>query len=382
MNVDVNYSNEFRKQLKKKIFLNLPNFHNDNFDIYRKNRNNGRQGLMHKLKQTARSSARSMLKGVNWYSGTFFSTIVDQMHEVSDAFSYLYSILEDEHSKALLLEIGAFRVLGNTRIKLPLSGPEYWNGIQQVEQMADKSETIDPGFEQFKLFKFDLSPIGYPLKLYFNSQGIYTDFVLKQYEYKKGKNWVGAADGDIVIDGGGCWGDTALYFAHHAGKSGRVYSFEFIPGNIDILNKNMALNPALNNIAIVKNPLWSASDKDVYFTDFGPASKVYFDKPASFSGKTSTLTIDDFVQRNNIERLDFLKLDIEGAEMEALKGARNTIIKHRPKLAIALYHDVEDFLKIPRFINELGLGYKFFIDHFTIHHEETILFASVDANTA
>ncbi len=378
MNTSQIHATEFRQLLKEKVFSNLNNYHSDNSDHFRLNRNNGHDGFIYKLKRTARTSARSMLKGIRWYSSDFFNLIIDQMNEVTDSFAYLYNILEDEHSKALLLEVGAFRILGSTRVRLPLSNSDYWLGIKKIEDLADVKEYIEPGFENFKLFKFDLGNIGYPIKLYFNSQGIYTDFVLKQYEYNIGNTEIQVNEGDTVIDGGGCWGDTALFFSHHAGKSGRVYSFEFIPGNISIFNKNTALNPNHKNIEILENPLWSVSDKKMFFVDDGPASKVFFEKPDEYSGKTQTMAIDDFIQQHNIEKLDFIKLDIEGAELEALKGAKNTLLKHRPKLAIALYHDVKDFFRIPQFLNELHLGYKFFIDHFTIHHEETILFASVD----
>jgi hypothetical protein len=68
-------------------------------------------------------------------------------------------------------------------------------------------------------------------------------------------------------------------------------------------------------------------------------------------------------------------MDIEGAELPALRGAEATLRAFRPKLAIALYHRLDDFIDIPAYLDGLGLGYAFFLGHFTIHSEETVLFA-------
>lgn len=68
-------------------------------------------------------------------------------------------------------------------------------------------------------------------------------------------------------------------------------------------------------------------------------------------------------------------MDIEGAEPFALQGAIETIKKHKPKLAIAIYHSMDDFTNIPKWILDLNLGYEIYLGHYTIHAEETICFA-------
>ena len=70
-------------------------------------------------------------------------------------------------------------------------------------------------------------------------------------------------------------------------------------------------------------------------------------------------------------------MDIEGAELLALNGAIETIKKFKPKLAIAIYHSMSDFISIPKWIDDLNLGYKLYLDHYTIHTEETILYAII-----
>jgi hypothetical protein len=91
--------------------------------------------------------------------------------------------------------------------------------------------------------------------------------------------------------------------------------------------------------------------------------------------KTITTTIDDTVRELGLPRVDFIKMDIEGAELNALKGAEHSIREFYPKLAISLYHSIEDFSTIPRYLTSLGLNYKYYLEHHTIYENETVLFA-------
>lgn len=180
----------------------------------------------------------------------------------------------------------------------------------------------------------------------------------------------------MVIDGGACWGDTALYFANEVKENGKVYSFEFIPQNINLFRKNINLNENLSNrIKLTEHPLWSQKDTDIYFNDNGPASTVDLSPFEGHQFNVKSKSIDSFIKEENLNKIDFIKLDVEGAELPILKGAEETIRKFRPKLAIAIYHSIDELCSIQNYINSLNLGYKFYIDHFTIDILETVLFA-------
>jgi len=261
---------------------------------------------------------------------------------------------------------------------LSVNNNKYYDSLEMVDSLKIN---YDHGYEKpsdFSALKlYDLNRIGYPIKLYFTTENIVQDFVLEQYAYRKSAgDIVEAEEGDTVLDIGGCWGDTALYFAAKVGRKGMVYSFEFIPRNINIHNLNVGINGNLKNqIKVQPMAVSNYSDVKVYYEDKGAGSKVSFKPIKNHSGTTTTITIDDFVERNNIQRVDFIKMDIEGAEMLALEGARKTLAKFRPKLAIAIYHSFDDFANIPNWILDLDLGYNIHIGHYTIHDEETICFA-------
>ena len=68
-------------------------------------------------------------------------------------------------------------------------------------------------------------------------------------------------------------------------------------------------------------------------------------------------------------------MDVEGSELKVLQGAKNSLIKYKPKLAIASYHRYDDYYKIPKFLNELGIGYKFYFANYTLGFTDTIIYA-------
>lgn len=300
----------------------------------------------------------------------------DAIKKYEDGLEYLYENVDPE-SKDLIVKIIAYRLLGFSQVKLPFNNPQYWEALELVKTLKDGNGHYNANFMHFILDKFDLEPIGFNIKLFFSEVGIVIDFVAEQYAYKIGnKTIIQAEEGDTVLDIGGCWGDTALYFAHKVGADGKVYSFEFIPDNIKLHNINTGFNLALKSrIELVPNPVSNISGVPVYFTDNGPGSKIEYHPFEDQSGSTTTISIDDYVSTNNIAKLDFIKMDIEGAEPLALEGAIETIKKFKPTLAIAIYHSMEDFVNIPKWILNLDLDYELFIGHYTIHAEETICFA-------
>lgn len=233
---------------------------------------------------------------------------------------------------------------------------------------------METGFRDWRVYRTNFQPLGYPFELFV--RGIQTQFQLQQYRCPFNGGAIEVTPGDIVIDAGGCYGDTAFYFAHKTGREGRVYSFEFLPDNLSIFNRNLEINPEYaSRITLLQHPLWAASDLDLFIEGNGPGTRVLEQSSDPSAERVQTISIDRLVDRESLQRLDFIKMDIEGAELPALKGAEQSIRRFRPKLAISVYHKLDDFWAIPQWIDSLNLGYRFYLRHFTIHHEETVLFA-------
>jgi FkbM family methyltransferase len=285
-----------------------------------------------------------------------------------DGLDRAYGLLEDQFSRDVFVKVLAYRILGPQHVRLPLNNAEYWNLRQSADRYAEKRGTVTgiPILGSLDLFNFDGT------RLHCHLLNILNTFLLEQYRCARAS--IGVRKGDVVVDAGGCWGDTTLYFARIASE---VFCFECIPSNITIIDENLGMNRDLSvRVKVIHKALWDRPQRHLVFSDTGPGSR-----PASDGAgvDVETETIDHFVMANALERVDFIKMDIEGSEPEALVGAEHTIRKHRPQLAISVYHDLRHFASIPLWIAGLGLGYRFYLDHFTIHAEETVLFARSDS---
>jgi len=291
---------------------------------------------------------------------------------------WVYQTLQDDESRKTLAEVTAYRALGHRKIKLALNSPEHKQKLAEVHKLADGGHQIDAVGLPWKLTRMNLKSLGYDIELYYRPSGIMTQFVDEQYRCVTDRGVIGCASGDVVIDAGGCWGDTALYFAERSGPTGEVFVFEFLPDNLAIMRKNLSLNTELSSrIEVIENAVWSKSREKLSVRPHGPGTSVSPAQNDPQALMTETLSIDDLIKERDLSRVDFIKMDIEGAELEALKGSEQVIRRFKPKLAITVYHNFKDFWTIPRFIDQLGLGYHFYLRHFKIHAEETVLFAEV-----
>jgi len=286
----------------------------------------------------------------------------------------LYDLLEDDYSKDMLVKVIAYRLFGFRKVMLPFNTPSYREKLRDAETLVTGKGRLQTQMNNWVLDHCDLRKIGYPIELFYRPAAIPVAFMIKQYEYGKSTPVIGACNGDILIDAGACWGDSSLFFAHSVGPNGRVFAFEFEPENQEIIKKNLALNPNMSGrISIIPYAVWDVSGEKIGYASHGPATSLL--KEQNLSQTAATMAIDDFISQEGIDRVDFVKMDIEGAELKALQGAEKTLRRFKPRLAISLYHQEQDFIAIPKYLDGLRLGYEFYLDHFTMHKEETVLFA-------
>lgn len=170
-------------------------------------------------------------------------------------------------------------------------------------------------------------------------------------------------ENEVFVDAGGFDGDTTEEFCLRYPDYSAVYLFEPSPGNITAARKRLA---GRDRIKFYQLGLSDSSGTLHFDSDAGSASSV------SAAGDTTieVVKLDDVIS----ERISFIKMDLEGWEMNALAGCSRHIREDFPKLAISVYHAAEDFRKIPAYILSIQPGYKIYLRHYTQGWSETVMY--------
>ncbi len=178
-------------------------------------------------------------------------------------------------------------------------------------------------------------------------------------------------DGEVFIDAGGYNGATSCEFAKYNSKYAQIYMMEPDEIMFAVAQEYIKLNK-LQNVLCINKAAYSHTTELSFNSDFGSGSSRIDDT----EGRTriKTISIDEMLEG---KECTFIKMDIEGAEMEALKGAKKSITKYHPKLAISIYHKEDDLWKIPYVIKQTWPEYKLYMRHYTYITTETVLYATV-----
>lgn len=142
--------------------------------------------------------------------------------------------------------------------------------------------------------------------------------------------------GDIIIDAGGYEGTFAVYAAKAVGENGKVIVFEPDTENCRKLQMNIELNE-LKNVTIVNKALWD-EDRELKFNNKHTAGASFFFNASQHAKKISAVSIDNELGRLGVNKIDFIKMDIEGSEIKAIEGAKRILATNNVNLAVASYH--------------------------------------------
>ena len=167
--------------------------------------------------------------------------------------------------------------------------------------------------------------------------------------------------GDIFIDGGSCDGQTAARFAKMDCK---VYSFEMDKFYFDI-----AAKVAAENNFVVENLALGAYRHEMNYTRLQGAHGASR-QDRNGTERARVVTLDSYVSDNNLPRVDFIKLDVEGAELDVLRGATTTIARFKPILALSAYHKLDDFWTLMNFVKSIRPDYEFALRQYQFFHED------------
>ncbi|HJA79646.1 FkbM family methyltransferase [uncultured Desulfovibrio sp.] len=297
----------------------------------------------------------------------------------------LYGLLADRHSRDTLLLVTLYALLGHRFVRFPYYGPDTLARRAELrsqclveEENAAMREALaaDAFGVGCALQRYRTRMAGEDVDFYGTAEFLYQVDAFPPYRYAADGAVVEARPGDHVIDCGACYGDTALFFAASVGADGQVLSFEPHPTISRLYLRNRDLNPQLaGRMTLVPAATGNTAGGTLPFSLCGPGSHLEHTKPGLRRVDIPITTIDAEMERRNWSRVDFIKMDVEGAELSTLQGAVQTLRRFRPRLAVCLYHKPEDFFLIPRFLVECDLGYRFYLEHHFMNNWETVLYA-------
>jgi FkbM family methyltransferase len=302
---------------------------------------------------------------------------------VLDRCDALWPRLGDDASRELLLRFLAFRALGPAHVRLQLDPGEYRRSVigMTAQLVRALGAAGMPGLPfEWAHHVYDFGPTGVPLVLSGPPLPLASTLVFSQYAYRDeaAAPLARPREGDVALDVGGCWGETALWMATLVGDAGRVHSFEPSGQNLRLLAENLERNPALAaRVAVHASPLAAQAGQEVWVDDAiaaGVTTHESADATTRATTPSTTDAIDALVARGELDRIDFIKMDVEGAELEILKGATHTLRTQRPRLALATYHRPDDLAVLPAFVASLGLEYRWHLQCSTLTDVDTILF--------
>jgi FkbM family methyltransferase len=176
---------------------------------------------------------------------------------------------------------------------------------------------------------------------------------------------------EVFVDCGAFRGETVKTFIdclnkHHIDSYTHIYSFEPDNSNAKIMRSELS---SYECVEIVEAGVYKKTGTIHFNSKQGSSSRI----SETGGDSVNVFALDDYFCEK--EAVTFIKMDIEGSELDALHGAEKIIRKHKPKLAICVYHRPEDLVDIPKYLQGLGLDYKFYLRSYSCMGVETVLYA-------
>lgn len=165
------------------------------------------------------------------------------------------------------------------------------------------------------------------------------------------------SENEVFVDMGAYTGDSIMDFIFMTkNKFEKIYAFEADENSINILKNNI-----FDNRVEVSDKAVSDKNETLFFIkdkDIDEGARIA--EQTENSIKIEAVALDNVIN----EKITYIKMDIEGSELKALKGSEGLIKKYRPKLAICIYHKKEDIVHIPQYIMSLNLDYRMYVRHY------------------
>lgn len=304
------------------------------------------------------------------YVDHFASTSITVYNHVDSAFSELFKEIHSLPYDTVLYRIKkAFSKLAKpnqTNLSDYFSKYQFWGSLEpqknNYQVFENRAFSLKEHLEDFCWFYNKLEDYRSKKTLYAILNNWYRfDFeTLAQVKETNYKDYfdldIFACDeNEVFLDLGAYIGDTIMdYMQTYNQAYKRIYCYEITPATMQVLQNNLS---AYKNIIFRQKGAFSTRGTMFIDANINSTSANILGKSGQI--EVETVPIDEDIQ----DDLTFIKMDIEGAEQNALLGCKKHIQNSHPKLAICLYHNCEDIWKIPRMIQEIDPTYKFYLRH-------------------
>lgn len=177
-------------------------------------------------------------------------------------------------------------------------------------------------------------------------------------------------ENEIFVDVGAFDGQSSVMFVQWAGKYKKIIVLEPDPKNREKCKQSLEAIGA--EYEMLPFGAWDRPEQLFFISGLNGASHI---EECNQENSEKKIVIQVDALDNLIhEEVSYMKMDIEGAEINALKGAENIIKKYKPKLAICVYHKKEDIWEIPKLILGYVPEYKLYLRHYSPFKDETVLY--------
>jgi len=302
--------------------------------------------------------------------------------------------IKENLSKFDLLFLSTTKFLHKHEIILKFIDCPYIAVDKELEIHCKKVQTKPEMLEAAELFTFEEDKAVYNMVCNYHLDGdIYPiqNYVKKKFGLSMTQPWfdyerqymdfINKDAIEVVVDGGFFDGLEALVFKKHFKNLKKIYAFEPIYEKTKDSILDYYIKNEIPEIELIPYGLW---DKVQTLTfelspDFSGSHITNLESWHSNNKTTiTTTTLQKFKKEYNVDKIDYIKFDIEGAELDVLKSSEEIILKDRPQMAISIYHrGGQDIIDIPLYLKSLlkNQNYIFRLDHYKPKQQETLLYA-------
>jgi FkbM family methyltransferase len=241
---------------------------------------------------------------------------------------------------------------------------ESLEGVRLSEFQASESErlnktahviSVDP--KGFKLWETAHGTYWEPA----NSEEAVAYDLAEQEREIYGVGEMGVHAGDVVLD---CGANVGVFTRKALDLGARlVIAIEPAPENVECLRRNFAKEVSEGRVLVYPKGVWNKDDVLRMRVDPANSAQDTLVRPATPGVKYEYVdvpltTVDNMMRELKLEKADFIKMDIEGAEQKAIAGARETIGRYRPRMALCIYHLPDDAVMVPKLVAEIVPNYR------------------------